>query len=129
MCVCAHTRECECAFVYIYMHIICACASVNVCMCVCVCTCRMGHNVPEDDNDYSTVDDVQRQMIAIPGNPAYKFFPEHDQQSMQEDNPAYTNMDDPVYVDMDISQQEAVVSFGKLRVGYGSTPGAAASDK
>ena len=65
-------------------------------------------------------DDEQQQMLAIPGNPAYKFVPEHDQKPMQEYNQAYSNND--------ISQQEKVVTSGKL--GYaGSAPGAATSDK
>ena len=104
---------------------------------MCVCTCRMSQNVPErspeadifpmedqqpalqDDYEYSTVDDVQQKLLAISGNPAYKFVPEHDLKYMQED--------DPPYINMDIIQQAEVVTCGKLR--YGSTPGAAASDK
>ena len=110
-----------------------------MCVCVCVCICRIGQNVPErspvadtvpvesqqsalqDDHDYSTVDDVQQQMLAMLNNPAYKFVPEHNQKPTQEDDQAYSNID--------ISQQEEVViTSGK--VGYtGSAPGAAASDK
>ena len=101
-----------------------------------MCTCRIGQNAPQrspvadtstvpveshqpalqDDHDYSTVDDVQLQMLAISGNPAYEFVPDHDQKPMQEDDQAYVNID--------ISQQEKVATCGKL--GYGSTPGAAA---
>ena len=102
-----------------------------------MCICRIGQIVPErspvadtvpveipqpplqDDHDYSTVDDVQQQMLAISGNPAYKFVPEHDQKSLQEDDRAYSNID--------ISQQEEVVTSGKL--GNGMAPGAAASNK
>ena len=73
----------------------------------------------QDVSDYSTVDDVQQQMLGISGNPAYKFVPEHNQNPMQE----Y----DQAYVKMDSGQQEEAVTSGKL--GYGSTPGAAASDK
>ena len=104
---------------------------------MCVRTCRIGQNVPErspeadifpmenqqpalqDVYDYSTIDGVQQKMLAVSGNPAYKFVPEHDQKSMKEDDPAYINMD--------IRQQEEVAECGKLR--YYSTPGAAASDK
>ena len=105
---------------------------------MCVCTCRIGQNVPEtspaanstvpvesqqpalqDDHDYSTVDDVQQQMLAIEDNPAYTIVPDHDQKPLQEDDQAYSNID--------ISQQEEVVPSGKL--GYaGSAPGAAASE-
>ena len=103
---------------------------------VCVCTCRAGQNSPERSseadivpmenqqpalrgvNDYSPADDVQQQMLAISDNPAYKFVPKRDQKPKQEDDPAYVNMD--------ISQQKEVATCGKL--GYGSTPGAAASD-
>ena len=116
-------------------------------MCVCVymyahapnmCTHRIGQNVLErspvvdtvpvesqqpalqDDHDYSTVDDVQQQMLAIADNPAYKSFPEHDQKPLQEDDHTYSNID--------ISQQEEVVTSGK--VGYSGTAlGVAASDK
>ena len=73
----------------------------------------------QDDHDYSTVDDVQQQLLAISGNPTYKFVPEHDQKSLQEDDRAYSNID--------ISQQDEAVTSGKL--GYGTAPGAAASDK
>ena len=108
-----------------------------VCMCVCVCTCRIGEsflerspevdNVPveskqpalQDGHNYSTVDDVQQHMLAISGNPAYKFVPEHDQKPMQEDDQAYVNIDS--------IQQGEVVTSGKL--GYGSTLGATTSDK
>ena len=99
--------------------------------------CRIGQNVPEkspiadtvpvesqqpalqDEHAYSTVDDMQQQMLAIIGNSAYEFLPEHDQNSMQEDDQVYSNID--------ISQQEEVVTFGKLS--YGTAPRAAASDK
>ena len=102
-----------------------------------MCTYRIGQSVPEissladtvhvdsqqpalqDDHDYSTVDDVQQQMLAIEDNPAYKFVPEHDQKPMQEDDQAYSNID--------IIQQEEAVTSGKL--GFGVTPKAAASDK
>ena len=108
-----------------------------VCVCVCVCNCRVGQNVPErspeadivtvesqrpalqDVHDYSTVDDVQQQILEISGNLAYKFVPEHDQKPMQEDDEGYINIDS--------SQQEEAVTYGILC--YGSTPGAAASDK
>ena len=107
-----------------------------MCMCVYACTCRIGQNVPErspeadivsmesqqpalqDVHDYSTVDDVQKQMLALSGNPAYKFVPEHDQKLVQEYDQSYVNIE--------VSQQEQVVRFGKP--GYGSTHGAAASD-
>ena len=102
-----------------------------------MCTRRFGQNGPEsspvaetvpvesqqpalqDNHDYSTVDDVQQQMLAIEDNPAYKFVPEHDQKPMQEDDQAYSNID--------IIQQEEAVTSGKL--GFGVTPKAAASDK
>ena len=108
-----------------------------MCAHMCMCTCRIGQNVPEkspvadtvpmesqqpalqDDHDYSTVDDLQQQMLAISGNPAYKFVPKHDQKSLQEDDRAYSNID--------ISQQEEVVTLGKP--GHGTTPRAAASNK
>ena len=107
---------------------------MHACVCVWVCTCRIGQivsakspvadTVPvetqqhalKDDHDYSTVDDVQLQMLAISGNPAYKIVPEHHQKPMQEGDQAYVNID--------ISQQGKVATCGKL--GYGSTPGAAA---
>ena len=97
----------------------------------------MGQNVPErsfvadtipvdseepalqNDHDYSTVDDAQQQVLAISGNPAYKFAPEHSQQPLEEDDRAHSNID--------ISQQEEVVTSAKL--GYGTAPRAAASDK
>ena len=102
-----------------------------------MCTCRIDQNVSErspvadtvsvesqqpaqqDDCDYSTVDDVQQQILAISGNPAYKFAPEHDQKPTQEDGQPYFNTD--------IRQQEEVVTSGKR--GYGTAAGAAASDK
>ena len=111
--------------------------SSKVCTCTCLYFSRVGQNVPErstvadtfpmesqqpalqDDHDYSTVDDVKQQMLAISGNPAYKFVPEHDQQLLQEDDRAYSNID--------ISQQEEVVTCGKP--GSGTVPRAAASDK
>ena len=115
-----------CVFVWIWLH-----AHENVCI------CRIGQIVQEtspvadtvpvesqqpalkDDHDYSTVDDVQQQMLAIAGNPAYKFVPEHDQKPVQEDDQAYSNID--------ISQQEEAVTSGKL--GYSTALRAAASDK
>ena len=102
-----------------------------------MCICRIGQIIPErspvadtvleksqqpelqDDHDYSTVDDVQQQMLAIAGNPAYKFVPEPDQNPMQEDDGAYSNID--------ISQQEKAVTSGKQ--GYGTAPRGAVSDK
>ena len=111
---------------------------MRVYVCMCVCICRISQNVPEkspvadtvpvesqqpalqDDHDYSTVDDMQQQMLATADNPAYKFVPEHDQKPMQEDDRAYSNID--------ISQQEEVVTSGKLEY-TSSAPGAAASDK
>ena len=113
----------------------CECVGVHLSKCTqCVCTCRIGQNVPEksdtvpvesqqpalqDDHDYSTVDDIQQQMLAISGNPAYKFVPEHDQKPLQKDDQAYSNID--------ISQQGQVGTSGKLR--FVTAPGAAASDK
>ena len=87
-----------------------------------MCIRRIRQNVPEsspvadtvpvesqqpalqDDHDYSTVDDVQQQMLSIDDNPAYRFVPEHD--PMQEDDRAYSNVD--------ICQEEDVVTCGKL---------------
>ena len=103
-----------------------------------MCICRIDQIAPErspvadtvpvesqqpalqDDHDYSTIDDVQQQMLAIEDNPAYKLVPEHYQKPMQEDDQAYSNID--------ISQQEEVVTSGKLEYAS-SAPGAAASDK
>ena len=100
----------------------CVCVCVCVCVYACVCTCRVGQNVRErsfvadtipvdskepalqDDLDYSTVDDVQQQMLAISGNPAYKFVPDHSQQPMQEDDRVYSNID--------ACQQEEGTAFG-----------------
>ena len=97
-------------------------ACVCVCVCVCMCTYRVGQNVPErshvadtipvdsrqpalqDDNDYSTVDDVQQQMLVISGNPAYKFVPKHSHQPLEEDDQAYSNID--------VCQQEEGTAFG-----------------
>ena len=111
---------------FVYTHII-------------VCTCRIDQIVPErspvadtvhvesqhpalqDDHDYSTIDDMQQQMLAISGNPAYEFVSEHDQKPMQEFE------DDRAYSNIDISQQEKAVTSGKL--GYGTALGAAASDR
>ena len=117
-----------CMWVYGMFVRMCVCFCVHVCVCVCVCTCRIGQNVlersPEVDNvpgksqqpalqdghNYSTVDDMHQGMLAISGNPAYKFVPEDDQKPMQEDDQAYVNMD--------ISQQGEVATCGKL--GYGT---------
>ena len=103
---------------------------VYICVCACGCTCvymhtfacRIGQNVPKrspvadnvpvegqkpglrDDQDYSTVDDVQQPMLAMSNNPAYKFVPEHSQQLIQGDDQAYSNVD--------IGQQEEVVTSG-----------------
>ena len=102
-----------------------------------VCAYRVGQNVPQrslvadtvpvdsqqpalqDDHNYSTVDDMQQQMLAISANPAYEFVPEHSQHPLQEDDRAYSNID--------LSQQEGVVTGGKP--GCGTAPRAAACDK
>ena len=73
----------------------------------------------QDDQNYSTVDDVQQQMLTISPNPAYKFVPEHNQYPLQGDDQTYSNID--------ISQQEEVVTCGKP--GCGTATRAAASDK
>ena len=71
----------------------------------------------QGDHHYSTVDDIQQLVVA--DNPAYEFVTEYDQKPMQEDDRTYSNID--------ISQQEEVVTSGKL--GHvGSAPGAVASD-
>ena len=102
-----------------------------------VYTCSVGQNVPErssvvgtvvvdsqqpvlpDDRAYSTVDDMQQQMVVVSGNPAYTIVPEHSQQPLQEDDQAYSNVD--------ISQQEAVITSGKPE--HGIALRAAASAK
>ena len=73
----------------------------------------------QDDQNYSTVDDVQQQLLAVSSNPAYKFVPEHSQQLLQGDDRVYSNID--------ISQQEEVVTSGKEA--YGTALEVAASDK
>ena len=112
--------------------------SVHVlCAYMCVCACRLGQNVPErspavdtvpvdsqqpalqDDHNYSTVDDMQQQMLAISSNPAYKFVPEHSQHPLQGNDHTYSNIG--------TSKQKEVVTGGKP--GCGTAPGAAASDK
>ena len=112
-------------------------AYMSVCSCTCACAYRVGQNVPqrspvtdavpvdsqqpalEDDHNYSTVDDMQQQMLSISANAAYQFVPEHSQHPLQEDDQAFANID--------ISQQEEVVTCGKP--GYGTAPGAAARNK
>ena len=93
-----------------------------------MCLCSVGQNITgklpvagttladhqqptilQDDHDYSTVDDMQQQMFAISGNPAYKAVAEHSQHPLQEEDRAYSNID--------ISQQEAVVSSGQAELG------------
>ena len=73
--------------------------------------------VVEDDYTYSTVDDLQPEMLPISGNPAYKLVPEHDQQPLEEDDPVYSNIDQP----------ETVVSPENPK--HGTAPTAAASAK
>ena len=73
----------------------------------------------QDDHDYSTIDDVQQQMLAISGDLEYEFLPEHDQKLMQEDDRAYSNID--------ISQREEIIISGKTV--YDTAPRAAASNK
>ena len=105
---------------------------------MCVYTCRIGQNVPkkspvvdtghvenwqsalQDDHEYSTVDNEQLQMFGISDNPAYDFVPELDQKPMQEDDRAYSNLD--------ICQQEEVVTSGNPRYGTAARA-ASASDK
>ena len=122
------------------------CARVCVCVCVCgcvcvwvcwfVCTSRASQNITErspiadtvpvesqqpalqDDQNYTTVYDVQQQMLAMSSNPAYKFVPEHSQQPLQGDDRVYSNIN--------VSKQEKVVRSGKQR--YGTALEAAASD-
>ena len=110
---------------------------MSLCSCTCVCAYRVGQSVPQrspvantvavgsqqpalqDDHNYSTVDDMQQQMLAISANPAYKFVPEHSQHPLQEDDQTYSNID--------IGQQEEVVTCGKP--GSGTALGPAASNK
>ena len=110
---------------------------MSVCSCMCVCACRVGQNVPQrspvadtvpldsqqlalqDDHNYSTVDDMQQQMLATSANPAYQILPELSQHPLQEDDQTYSNID--------ISQQEEVVTCGKPVCGTATR--AAASDK
>ena len=73
----------------------------------------------QDDHDYSTLDDVQQQMLAISGDSEYEFLLEHDQKPMHEDDRAYSNID--------ISQQEEIVRSGKTV--YDTASRAAASNK
>ena len=103
-----------------------------------MCVCRIGQTIPErspvantppveskqpalqDDHYYSTVGDVQQQMLVLSGDDsAYEFLSEHDQKSLQEDDRAYSNID--------ISQQEEVVTSGKP--GYSKAPRAATNGK
>ena len=108
-----------------------------MCVHACVCAYRVGQNVPkrspvadtvpvdsqqpalQDDHNYSTVDEMQQQILELSANRAYQFVPEHSQNPLQQDDRAYSNID--------ISQQEEVVTWWKP--GHGTVPGAAANDK
>ena len=107
------------------------------CSCMCLCAYRVGLNVSrripvadtvpvdsqqpaiQDDHNYSTVEDMQRQILEISGNRAYQFVPEHSQLPLQGDDHTYSNIG--------ISQQEEVVTCGKP--GCGTALGAAANNR
>ena len=74
-------------------------------------------SVLEDDYTYSNVDDMQHDMLALSGNPAYEEVPEPSQQPLIEDDQAYSSVD--------ISQQEAAISSGNSK--HGTALEAAAS--
>ena len=72
--------------------------------------------VLQDDYTYSTVDNVQKKMPVVSGNPAYEFIPEHNKQPLQKDDPVYSNID----------QQEAVKSSENPKHGTALTAAASA---
>ena len=72
--------------------------------------------VLQDYYTYSTVDDMQQEMPAVLGYPAYEFVPELTEQPLQEDDQTYSNVD----------QQETVKSSEHPKHGTALTAAASA---
>ena len=71
---------------------------------------NMEHQVLEDDHYYSTVHDMQQQMIVASDNPAYGMRMEHSRQPRQQD-------DDHGRSAIEFSREKKMVAYGPLAHG------------